>query len=116
MKTLTSFVTLLVRFSAWLSPRLPARSTAGKRPAAPVSSIRLGPHPDRRDLSGLARVDFEQASEIAAARVEGRIVRGGLVVENGNLFYVFRIVRGRDVMRRVIVDPGNGRVLGVDRG
>lgn len=116
MKTLTSFVTLLVRFSAWLSPFLPARSAAGKRPAAPVSSIRLDPHRSRQDLSGLARVDFEQASEIAAARVEGRIVRGELVVENGSLFYVFRIVRGRDDMRRVIVDPGNGRVLGVERG
>ena len=92
------------------------RLAAAEKPeAAPaVGSIRPAGKLAKADRAALAKLSFAEALKVAQATLPGKVVKGDLEVEDGNLQYAFEIVGDDKKIGEVEVDAGNGAVIGVD--
>jgi uncharacterized membrane protein YkoI len=67
-------------------------------------------------LAPFAKIDANQATAAALAKVPGTVMRTALDNENGNLVYSVEIRLASNEVRDVKVDAGNGAVLQADAG
>lgn len=67
-------------------------------------------------LAPFAKIDSNQATAAALAKVPGTVLRTELDNENGNLVYSVEIRLATNEIRDAKVDAGNGAVLQVDAG
>jgi uncharacterized membrane protein YkoI len=63
-------------------------------------------------LAKLAKITLEEATHNAQGAVAGRVIEAQLENEDGSLVYAIEILSGQTT-KEVIVDAGNGAVLGV---
>ena len=82
----------------------------------PIGSIRPTGRIEKADLPGLARISFGKALAAAEAAVPGgKVIKGELEVEDGNLMYSFDVVAPDKTILEAEIDAGDGKVLDVDK-
>ena len=75
------------------------------------SSVRVTKNMSNFDALGLAKITLGDAVAIAVAEVKGRALGGGLVEDDGYLFYRVAVVSPDREVFEVSVDPVTGEVL-----
>jgi uncharacterized membrane protein YkoI len=85
----------------------------GEAPPA-IGSVRVAGKVAKADRPALAKISFSDALKVAEATIPGKVIHGALEVEDGNLQYAFEVVKADKVIDEVMVDAGNGKVLGID--
>ena len=91
-----------------------AAAEKGEAPPA-VGSIRPAGKLSKPERAALVKLSFDDALKVAEATLPGKVVKGVLEIEDGNLQYAFEIVGSDKKVGEVEVDAGNGAVLGIDR-
>ena len=89
------------------------KDEANEAPPA-VGSIRVSGKVAKADRTALAKISFAEALTTALAAVPGKVVKGVLEAEDGNLQYAFEIVKADKIIDEVAIDAGNGKILGID--
>jgi uncharacterized membrane protein YkoI len=82
----------------------------------PIGSIRPTGKIGKADLPGLAKISFGKALKAAEKAVPGgKVIKGELEVEDGNLMYSFDVVTPDKTIMEAEIDAGDGKVLDVDK-
>jgi uncharacterized membrane protein YkoI len=82
----------------------------------PMGSIRPTGKVEKADLPGLAQISFGKALKAAEKAVPGgKVIKGELEVEDGNLMYSFDVVAPDKSILEAEIDAGDGKVLDVDK-
>jgi uncharacterized membrane protein YkoI len=111
--TLATAVTLASAGTALIAKERGERGE-GKEPKV-QSSIQVPKGQDDENeaaLAKLAKITLEEATRNAQGAVAGRVLEAKLENEDGNLVYTVEILSGQTT-KEVIIDAGNGAVLGV---
>ncbi len=75
------------------------------------SSIQLEDDATEINKKTLAKIDVGDVIDILQDRYEGKIVQVKLEENNRNLVYEVEILGKNDILKDVIVDAGNGKIL-----
>jgi uncharacterized membrane protein YkoI len=92
------------------------KDSDSKKKTEPIGSIRPTGKVEKADLPGLAQISFGKALKAAEKAVPGgKVIKGKLEVEDGNLIYSFDIVAPDKTIMEAEIDAGDGKVLDVDK-
>ena len=109
----------LTAFAAITATHVSAKDEKGsdsEKKAEPIGSIRPTGRVEKADLPGLAKISFGKALAAAEKAVPGgKVIKGELEVEDGNLMYSFDVVAPDKSILEAEIDAGDGKVLDVDK-
>jgi uncharacterized membrane protein YkoI len=105
----------LTALTAITATRVSAKDDSDKK-SEPIGSIRPTGKVGKADLPGLAKISFGKALKAAEKAVPGgKVIKGELEVEDGNLMYSFDVVAPDKTIMEAEIDAGDAKVLDVDK-